>query len=156
MSRAKLLKGALVALVAMSMMPGCSFKAGQLLTHSQFVYPNSNIEILGTVAAAKSKTGFYSVSISMQDLEALYRDALAQKGGDVLVNARLDTKITMIPIPLFVPIVIVRGNWTIAGTAAKMTVGEQKISEMIDADLRRMASEGVLEGRRPATPKAGD
>lgn len=122
---------------------GCTSKAGALIPNANFVYPNSNVEILGAVSATKSKTGIFSVpQLKMQELEDLYRSALAQKGGDVLVNAKFETSITL--IPLILP--FMKGKYTISGSAAKMTVGRQRISDLIRDDLEKLTAEARSQG----------
>lgn len=127
---------------------GCTIKAGMLANTSHFVYPNSNVETLGEVSASKSKTGFFAApTLNDADLEALYRSALAQKGGDILVNVDFETSMTS-----FVILPIISARYTISGTAAKMTVGTQKLANAQFENLRTLRS---LADARGATAKSG-
>lgn len=135
---------AFLALVCAAALSACTFKAGAVTPNANFVYPNSNVETLGSVTASKSKFGvFVAKSLSMRELEDLYRSALAQKNGDILINARIDASVTFWEIlPLF------NSSWTISGTAARMTVGTQKLGEYIQNDLERLYAQGGA-GRAP-------
>ena len=124
---------------------GCTSTAGMIVPNAHYVYPNSNVELLGAVSATKSKTGFFSPpGIKMDELEALYREALAQKDGDVLVNATFETKVTVYPI-----IPIAKAKFMISGTAAKMTVGKQRLGQLIEEDVR-----GLLRSAEGSHPRA--
>lgn len=141
-SRKKSVWSALCLLLAGGLV-GCTTRAGALVTNAQFVYPNSNVETLGAVSATQSKTGWYSLPmLKMEDLEALYRQALAQKNGDILVNATFETKTTAYPLII---IAIYKVTYSISGTAAKMTVGQKKIGELIKDDLESMARKASLD-----------
>ena len=117
-----LLSGLIVLCLA-----GCSFVTdGRFVTHSQFVYPNSNVKVLGPVVARKFKvTPFVPLQINMKDMTRAYNNALSkQAGANLLVNFTEDTSIIMI-CAVFLPIYIV--IYELKGDAAKMEVGEQEL-----------------------------
>jgi hypothetical protein len=136
---------ALVA-VACALLPlsGCTIKAGVLTPSAHFVYPNSNVEPLGQVTATKGKTGFFAAPyLKDQELEALYRSALAQKGGDVLINVNFETSVTQWFI-----LPVMSAKYTITGVAAKMTVGKQQLTLLQEQDLNKLR---LLADARGAT-----
>ena len=98
---------------------GCTITAGGLIPNTKFAFPNSNVEPLGKVQVEDTK---FSVLIprvfSSTDVKGMYNDALKQKGGDLLINAKMKNKTTIIWI-------IYINKMTIEGTAAKMEVGKQ-------------------------------
>lgn len=125
-------RAALVFTVA-SGLAGCTSRAGMVVPNAHYVYPNSNVELLGAVSATKSKTSFFvAPGIKMDELEALYREALAQKNGDILVNAIFETQVTLYPF------LLTKAKYEISGTAAKMTVGKQKLADRLQEDLRTL------------------
>lgn len=104
---------------------GCTMKMGMLQPNSHFAYPNSNVEPLGRVTGSASKTRVFSAAVVDKEMiDVAYADALKQKGGDLLINYKASTNTTMIPLP-FIPIFIT--EYTVDGTAAKMTVGRQEL-----------------------------
>jgi hypothetical protein len=144
MTRARALISASAVIALALAVASCSSSAGVIVPSAHYVYPNSNVELLGAVSATKSKTGFFATpGITMDELEALYRSALAQKSGDVLVNGVFETKTTMYPFFL------TKAKFSISGTAAKMSVGRQKLAERQDRDLR------ALQGQAAGTLEAG-
>ena len=122
----KILCGVLSLLVVWSF-AGCSFVTdGRFVTHSQFVYPNSNVKVLGPVVARKFKvTPFVPLPINMKDMARTYNSALSkQAGANLLVNYTEDTSIVMI-LAVLVPVYVV--IYELKGDAAKMEVGEQEL-----------------------------
>lgn len=104
---------------------GCTSFSDSFRTNANFVYPNSNVEPLGKVQASFKKGGFlFPPKFTPADIDALYKKAMEQKGGDILINAKVRTKTTLIPLYL-IQIYIV--EWTVEGTACKMEVGMQKL-----------------------------
>ncbi|MBM3301668.1 MAG: hypothetical protein FJY85_17180 [Deltaproteobacteria bacterium] len=104
---------------------GCTSKFGMLMTNDRFAYPNANIEPLGRVTATVSKsTWFAPAMVDKQMYDEVRRQALQQKGGDMILDAKLTTTITMFPIPII-------NYWvtklTVDGTAAKQTLGRQEL-----------------------------
>ena len=124
----KLLRRLMSGVVVLAMFiasVGCTIKLGMFLPNSNFAYPNSNVEPLGRVTGSASKTTVFSAAIVDKEmLDTAYANALKQKGGDLLINYKLTTETTMIPIP-FIPIFIT--ELKVDGTAAKMTVGKQEL-----------------------------
>lgn len=122
--RSKTVTGLLLAL-ALSV-TGCT--VGRITTpiaNSHFDYPNSNITPLGRVTGESSLLWVFFPVMQDADLqEEAYQKALAQKGGDMLLDAVSITKITMIPIP-YIPLYYT--SYEIEGTAAKMEIGKQTL-----------------------------
>lgn len=118
--------GVVALLLIVFSISGCTVKMGRLSTHSQFVYPNSNVKVLGPAYAEIEKTGIWlTPSFEFTDLKKAYNQALAsQAGATLLINYSQDTSITIIPIPIL-PIITLR--YELRGDAAKMVVGEQKL-----------------------------
>ncbi len=104
----------------------CSSTGGAFVPHSQFVYPNSNVKVLGQAKAEISKTGvFMPPNLTIEDLRKVYQQALSQvSGANVLVNYKEDTHFSYIPLPIF-PIYTIR--YTIEGDAARMEAGKQEL-----------------------------
>jgi hypothetical protein len=100
---------------------GCSTQFGSTITNHRFVYPNSNVRVLGPVKATVSRTGFISATLPLNQVKETYEAALAQQSGaNLLVNIKEDTTTTLIPI---IPIVTI--TYTIEGDAAVMEIGKQ-------------------------------
>ena len=105
---------------------GCTVASGVALKpQSHFSYPNSNVVPLGRVQGEASVTTILTPTIMDADLEdEAIQKALSQKGGEILIDYTLTTQIKFIPIPIF-PIYIT--TYRVDGTAAKMTIGKQKL-----------------------------
>lgn len=100
---------------------GCTMSSGALQPNTQFVYPNSNVRILGPVKADISKWSFLGIGgfFEAEDIRNAYQQALSQQSGaNVLVNFKEDTDFTTF-------ILLVRSSYHIAGDAASMEVGKQ-------------------------------
>jgi hypothetical protein len=122
----KILCGALSLLVVW-FFAGCSFVTeGRFVTHSQFVYPNSNVKTLGPVVARRFKfTPLVPLEITLKDMTNVYNKALSKRAGaNLLVNYTEDTTIVMI-YAVFAPLYIV--IYQLKGEAAKMEVGQQEL-----------------------------
>ncbi|RII31752.1 MAG: hypothetical protein CXR30_02795 [Geobacter sp.] len=122
----------LLLFCALIMSVGCTMKMGSIGDKSHFTYPNSNVEPLGHVSASVEKFGLIiPKDMTKEDVRALFEKALSQKAGaDVLINYKIDTEYTVIPIPIF------SLNYTklyLSGTAAKMTVGQKELKELKSA-----------------------
>lgn len=102
---------------------GCSMKFGMFLPNTRYAYPNSNVEALGAVQGTSTRMGFLGAPpVSKEMLDEAVNDALKQKGGDMLINIKMQSDTLLIP-----PIPV---GWTtlkVSGTAAKMTVGKQEL-----------------------------
>jgi hypothetical protein len=112
-----------LAVVAMGA-AGCTVGAGVVLRpQSHFSYPNSNVLPLGRVQGEGSLTNFGSATIFDADLEQdIVQRAIAQKGGDLMIDYVLTIQVTTIPlIPIYTT------TYRIDGTAAKMTIGKQDL-----------------------------
>ncbi len=105
------------------LMTGCTYSFGVRSNNLEFVYPNSNVTPVGEVSTSDSATTFLSPKVfDAKEINALVQRALAEKGGDILLNAVITYKLTTIPI-----LPIMTTDVHITGTAAKMTVGEQNL-----------------------------
>lgn len=94
-----------------------------LIQNDKFAYPNSNVEPLGKVSSSMSEWSFMAPTIVDKRIyEKLKAEAVQQKGGDMIINAKLTTKVLMIPV-----IPILRTDVTLEGTAAKQTIGRQEL-----------------------------
>ena len=103
---------------------GCTAKFGAQQLNTQFVYPNSNVKILGPVTASITKQGImgWGTIPTADEVRSVYDEALAERqGANVLVNFSEETAITTY-----------MGFWatstyTIEGDAAHMEVGKQRL-----------------------------
>lgn len=112
----------LVLIVALT---GCTMKVGSMIPNDRFAYPNSNVEPLGKVQASVSKWSVVVPITPTKELfEELRAEAAKQKGGDMIINAKMTTDTLM--IPLYV-LYIYRTEVTLEGTAAKQTIGRQEL-----------------------------
>ncbi len=109
---------------------GCSMKYGDMSEKSHFAFPNSNVRPLGQVSAEVTKKSFIiPPSLGVEDVRTLIDKALSQKAGaDLMINYKVDTTVTVIPIPIFS---IYSLTMAISGTAASMEVGEKELSEKL-------------------------
>jgi len=107
---------------------GCSTKMGGYAEKTHFAYPNSNVKPLGAVDSTLSKTTFIiPPTISADDVRTLIGDALKKKpGADLIINYSTDTKLTIIPIPIFS---IYTMEMTLSGTAVSMEVGRKELQD---------------------------
>jgi len=102
---------------------GCSFTVGDFVPNNKFAFPNSNVEPIGFVSAEVTKIGFFNaVSVDKAFLDEVMSKALKEKGGDLLINYKMETIVTSFPI---VP--IYQTTLKVGGTACKMTVGRQAL-----------------------------
>lgn len=100
---------------------GCTMSSGALQPNTQFVYPNSNVRILGPVKAEISKWSFMGIGgfFDAKDIRDTYQKALSQQSGaNVLVNFKEDSDFTTY-------ILMVNSTYRISGDAASMEVGNQ-------------------------------
>ena len=117
------------AILTSLIMSGCSTKvgfSGSNTISTNFVYPNSNVVPLGEVSAETSKTTwFLPPTLTYEDVVELREQALSQQAGATnIINPMVDTKFTVIPIPI---LNIFTMTTTIKGTAVKAEVGKQKL-----------------------------
>lgn len=109
----------------MCSMSGCTMKMGMYFPNDRFAYPNSNVEPLGHVTGWASESGWFSAPmVDKKLMDAAISDALKQKGGDMLINYKMTTSVTMIPIPIVSYFIT---ELKVDGTAAKMTIGKQEL-----------------------------
>lgn len=103
---------------------GCPAGSGSYMkSQVQFDYPNSNVVPLGKVSATISSTSIMQPDISDPKLEMeVAQKALAQKNGDILIDATFHYKMHVIPLYI---IYIYTTDLSVEGTACKMTVGKQ-------------------------------
>lgn len=103
---------------------GCTMKAGGLNPNTQFVYPNSNVKILGPVEADISKWTVLGIGAFFEpdEIRAVYDEALSQQeGANVIVNFDESSVTTSY-------VFMVKSSYTISGQAASMDVGQQKLN----------------------------
>lgn len=118
-----LTRGGLAALAACSpALVGCVNINGSQQTHSNFVYPNSNVVKLGPTKASASRASIiFPPGFSAKRIKQVHEEALAKvQGANVILDYKQDTVFTMIPIP-YIPIFFL--NYSVEGTAARQTVG---------------------------------
>lgn len=123
----KTLRNSVAVVLIAVVFTGCTFSTnGRFMPHSQFVYPNSNVKVLGPVVARQCRvTPIIPYEITLEDMTKTYNKALAgQAGANLLVNYTEDVSIVM--ICLYIPIYIV--TYELKGDAARMEVGEQDLS----------------------------
>ena len=100
---------------------GCISTNGALQPNTQFVYPNSNVTVLGHVESSRKKFGplFFVPSFTSREVLGTYREALqAEDGANVIVN--FDESTIVSNFILFNTI-----EYRISGQGAKMEVGRQ-------------------------------
>ena len=104
---------------------GCATKIGMFEPQTHFAFPNSNVEPLGQVTAEVSKTTVVvPKAVDKELLDEVMNKALQAKGGDLLINCKINTTTTAYPIPILGPYTT---KLTVEGTACKMTVGRQEL-----------------------------
>ncbi len=114
-----------LALMLAIVTAGCTIKMSQLAPNTHFAYPNSNITPLGPVSAETSRTTvIMAKAVDQQMLDEVFGKALKEKGGDFLINAKITTTVTMIPIPI---LNIFITTLKVDGTAVKQTIGQQQL-----------------------------
>ncbi len=98
-------------------------------TKTHFAYPNSNVTPLGAVSSSISKSAiFLPPQINEADIKQLMDQAFSQKAGaDLVINYKLDTTVTMIPL---VFINFYKLEMKLDGTAAKMEVGIKELQAL--------------------------
>lgn len=107
---------------------GCSSKFGMMMPSDRFAYPNSNIEPLGRVNATVSSLNlFVCKKVDKEMYHEARHKALQQHGGDMILNAKFTTTVTVYPIvpPIIAPCLT---ELTVDGTAAKQTIGRQELN----------------------------
>lgn len=118
---------AIAALLALGV-TGCSTTMGTFQENSHYVYPNSNVQALGQVASEVKKMYFFAApgagTMSKMVDEATASALEKAPGADLLINVSVDTTITPFPV---IPGGSVKVS--IRGTAAKMEVGIQELSQ---------------------------
>jgi len=116
---------AVVIVPLMLAMTGCTMiHMSYPEAQSHFTYPNSNVVPIGHGTGSASTSG---MSPAMQDadleLQAI-NQAIAQKGGDLLVDYHITTDVKMIPLMF---LVLYQTTVTVDGTVAKMEIGKQTL-----------------------------
>ncbi len=113
---------ALMASVGLAI--GCTAKFGAQQPNTQFVYPNSNVKVLGPVSASLTKQGImgWGTIPTADEVRSVYDQALAERAGaNVLVNFSEETTITTYMG------IWATSTYTIEGDAAHMEVGKQRL-----------------------------
>lgn len=127
MSIRKLLTG--IAFLALLAPIGCAVGGGtRIAPESHFVFPNSNVKALGPVSATYQSpmTLFIPPPIRTAEIDqTLYQTALAKmQDADLVIDYVVTTEITLLPIP-YLSVYLTKHR--LEGTAAKMTVGKQRL-----------------------------
>lgn len=110
-------------LVVLLLIIGCTqhYLAG-FNPQSHFDYPNSNVIPIGRAVGEASVTKIFDFPFPTADIEEeAIKNALKQKGGDILINYVKFYDRTSI---LFIHTLTIR----VEGTAAKMEIGKQKLN----------------------------
>lgn len=106
---------------------GCTIKMSQLEPNTHFAYPNADVTPLGRVAAETSRTAVFSAAVVTQEMmDEVITKALKEKGGDLLIDSKISTTVTMYPL-IVLPIAIFTTTLKVEGTAAKQTIGRQQL-----------------------------
>src|SRR3989344_602584 len=88
----------LAVVLFISTLIGCSMKFGMFLPNTKYAYPNSNVEPLGHVEGSSTRLGFFGAPpVSKEMLDEAVNDALKQKGGDMLINIKMQSETLIIP-----------------------------------------------------------
>lgn len=119
----------LLALAAALLLPlagaGCTVMHTSFpVAQSHFDYPNSNVTPLGHVKGTAQTSGLMPVMQDADMEEKAIAQALAQKGGDILVDYDMTTDVKMIPL-LIINMYVT--TLTVEGTAVKMEIGKQTL-----------------------------
>lgn len=123
MKRMNCLKISCFILFIILALSGCTFKVGDFVPNNRFAFPNSNVECMGNVSGEVTKTGFFNaVSVDKALIDDVMSQALKEKGGDLLINYKMETTVTS-----FVILPIFQTTLRVEGTACKMTVGRQEL-----------------------------
>lgn len=124
MTRLRSIALAGVLILTLFGLEGCT--VGQfawLYPQSHFDYPNSNITPIGKVhGEASTVSVFFPVMMDADLQEEAYKNALQQKGGDMIIDFLATTEVVMYPIAF---INIFKTTYKVDGTAAKMEIGKQ-------------------------------
>src|ERR1017187_587651 len=83
----------LLLLIAVMGAGGCSTTIGDFKAKSQYVYPNSNVVVLGPVKGEVNRTWFLiTPRLTVANMKKAYNDALSQTpGANLIVNMKEDT-----------------------------------------------------------------
>ena len=107
---------------------GCAFPgAMSRVSHTDFVYPNSNVEQTSSrqVEGSSHKLcGIFLFSWGAPDLDMLDRaveEAKSRGGADLLINAQYSSKIT------FIPYLFSICSTNVSGYPARMEIGKQEL-----------------------------
>jgi len=91
---------------------------------SHFTYPNSNVVPMGHARGSATTVGM-NPAMQDADLEGqAIAMAIAQRGGDLLVDYHLTTDVKMIPLMF---ITLFQTTVSVEGTVAKMEIGKQAL-----------------------------
>ena len=109
--------------VAGCFLGGCISTNGAFQPNTQFVYPNSNVTILGPVSASKTKSGplMFVPVFSAEEVRQTYDEALqGRSGANVIVNFDEDTIVSNY---VFFNTI----TYSVSGQGAMMEVGQQDL-----------------------------
>ena len=115
-----------VVLAILGLGSACTVTSGRYIPSSRFTYPNSNVVSLGNVTGESARWSIITAAtIDGTVAQEAIRQALRQKGGQMLINFTMTTTTTTIPTPFFIP--IYRTSFRVEGMACSMDVGIQKL-----------------------------
>lgn len=124
--------------------PACTvMRSVELVPQTHFTPPNSNVEPIGTVSGQASSSSLGSPDFGSGIISRAYRDALAKKGGDLLINVTLRRKVTS-----FLILPIMSTTVSVTGTAARLRVGTKQLTQIIDGQVEELARQADKEDSR--------
>ncbi len=127
MRMTKATAAAALGVMLVATLSGCTIKVSSLQPNTHFAYPSGNVAPLGQVSAETSRTRVFSAAtVDQEMMDEVITKALKEKGGDLLINAKISTSVTMYPL-IVLPISIFTTTLRVDATAAKQTVGKQEL-----------------------------
>lgn len=127
---------------------GCTILSQvDIIPQSHFTYPNSNVEPLGTVSGSASILKIGVIDLSYDLIEKAYNDALAKKGGDLLINIKFTRKVDAIYLYI---VTLYSTRIDIEATAAKADIGMQELSTIKNSQMGLLASGRYSQEQDPA------
>lgn len=115
-------------LLAVPLLQACAVKFNDRQTNSHFVFPNSNVTMMAPVQSTISRWSvILPPTIDAEDVHELMDQAKRQvAGADLVMNYRTETVFRSFLLPIY------NITITLDGTAAKMSIGEQRLIENAD------------------------
>jgi len=113
-----------ILLTLLGLIGGCSTVAGDFSPKSHFVFPNSNLKAAGPASASMKKVSFFTPpTVSVEEVNALLKQARKKSNADLIIDYSVDTTVTSFMFYYEMEI-------TLAGTGATMDIGKQKLMEL--------------------------